>query len=763
MRLAVCVDRGGFMFPPLSDSSDSPSFITEMSDLLRTVAETLSFHNLPSWRMKISSEPYDMKVFADVISWSSFGFYTYNPILLHSFKTHFELNINIALSIPYKPLSDRDQLKIKEVMGSIYNIRLIWVFNWLKLHCHVNPMRSSSSGCWISNLRIWWQCFPLILQPILKLLSISNYKSKDKSLWNAALCRLRKVPEKQIVKTLKISFDDHDETDKDIFLDIACFFNRYDKDETIEILDSCGFDSKYGISNHIDKSLLSIHENENEGSKIWMHDLLEVMGKDILREESGNNLGNGSSQSNFREQRALSSMKKLRLFKIDGLKFLGLDDCDGAKFSKLISCVLYYSIDMPLHHLKVIDLTPSIHYTKFEHFTVVPNLEKLILKGCWKLSEIHPSIKHLKKLILLDLSFTSLEKLPEAINSLASLETLNLGGHYKLKKCPDNLEQLKSLRNINISESGIRHLPSSFFLIKNLESVRCDEKMIESAIRENIISFRTTGKCFFPNWFCALFTSLTRLDLSDCNLTRPEAFPEYFGILGSLEYLDLSKNPFSVLPLGINGLSSLRCLRLEHCKSLRCLEAELLPSSLQVVYVDYCTSLGSFLDPLKPCHLRCSSVSCLDCTELVKRQDGKMTALASLSRFLEEYPSEMGNQYFDIVVPQSDNELPSWFINQSSTALVGMKLDSIWRSELMRFAMVFCLRANPFVQEKFSCVIRVRCGEYWDELFSMELGLVKIRMSDHLFLLYGPPQFPLERISQLELQSYETLECSFYR
>ena len=128
------------------------------------------------------------------------------------------------------------------------------------------------------------------------------------------------------------------------------------------------------------------------------------------------------------------------------------------------------------------------------------------------------------------------------------------------------------------------------------------------------------------------------LDLSDCNLSGPEAFPEYFSKLVSLRHLDLSKNPFSVLPSGIIGLSRLISLRLEHCKSLRCLEAELLPCSLEQVCVDFCTLLGSFLDPSKPCHLQFSSVCCLDCTELVKRQDGKMTALASLGRFLKVDP-----------------------------------------------------------------------------------------------------------------------------
>ena len=267
--------------------------------------------------------------------------------------------------------------------------------------------------------------------------------------------------------------------------------------------------------------------------------------------------------------------------------------------------------------MKAIDLTHSHYFTKFEDYRAVPNLETLILEDCIELSEIHPSIKHLKKLILLNLgNCRSLKKLPEEINGLASLQTLIFYGCSKIEKLPDNFEQLKSLRKLDMIGTGIKYLPSSILLMENLESVDCIEKMKESVIRENIISYRTTGMSYFPSWVL----TLTTLELIDCNLTGPEEFPEYFGKLVNLRFLDLSKNPFSVLPPGINGLSKLRYLGLEHCRSLRCLEPELLPSSLEGINVCYCTSLGTFLDPLKPCHLRCLA-HCLDCTELVKRQD----------------------------------------------------------------------------------------------------------------------------------------------
>lgn len=106
--------------------------------------------------------------------------------------------------------------------------------------------------------------------------------SKSETQWIDTLERLNKYAEKEIVQVLHITFDDLRETDQQIFLDIACFFNGYDKDYVIEILESCELYPTIGISTLVDKSLLSIQN----GNKLSMHDLLQEMGKDIVRQES---------------------------------------------------------------------------------------------------------------------------------------------------------------------------------------------------------------------------------------------------------------------------------------------------------------------------------------------------------------------------------------------------------------------------------------------------------------------------------------------
>ncbi|GJS72326.1 Toll/interleukin-1 receptor domain-containing protein, partial [Tanacetum coccineum] len=84
---------------------------------------------------------------------------------------------------------------------------------------------------------------------------------------------------------LKISYDGLKPVEKELFLDIACFFRGQHKSETMEIFDACGFHPEIGIKVLIQKSLITIDPNEMFG----MHDLIQEMGHYIVRREHPNN------------------------------------------------------------------------------------------------------------------------------------------------------------------------------------------------------------------------------------------------------------------------------------------------------------------------------------------------------------------------------------------------------------------------------------------------------------------------------------------
>jgi hypothetical protein len=108
--------------------------------------------------------------------------------------------------------------------------------------------------------------------------------------WKSARDQLKVEPNSNILDILKISFDGLTDTQKQLFLDIACFFKGKDKDCIRDILESCGYYPDYNLDVLVEKSLIFI----NEMGTLWMHDLLQEMGKEIVRRESPKELGGRS-------------------------------------------------------------------------------------------------------------------------------------------------------------------------------------------------------------------------------------------------------------------------------------------------------------------------------------------------------------------------------------------------------------------------------------------------------------------------------------
>ncbi|KAF3456170.1 hypothetical protein FNV43_RR00820 [Rhamnella rubrinervis] len=119
----------------------------------------------------------------------------------------------------------------------------------------------------------------------------SFLREKTRDEWKSALDRLKEYPEKAIMRVLRISFDGLEVTEQNIFLDIACFFNGAPKSFVMNIMDCCGFYPEIGIGSLMDKSLLDM---DHDRDRLRMHDLLEEMGKEVVREKSRNESGRRS-------------------------------------------------------------------------------------------------------------------------------------------------------------------------------------------------------------------------------------------------------------------------------------------------------------------------------------------------------------------------------------------------------------------------------------------------------------------------------------
>jgi len=119
--------------------------------------------------------------------------------------------------------------------------------------------------------------------------------------------------------------------------------------------------------------------------------------------------------------------------------------------------------------LKVLNLSHSKNLTQTPDFIGLPRLERLILKDCPRLHELHHSIGFLRNLILLNLKdCTGLRYLPKEIRKLKSLKSLILSGCSKILLLEKDMMQMKSLITLVAENKAMKQVP---FSIVNSESI----------------------------------------------------------------------------------------------------------------------------------------------------------------------------------------------------------------------------------------------------------------------------------------------------
>ncbi|XP_030958329.1 disease resistance protein RPP5-like [Quercus lobata] len=251
--------------------------------------------------------------------------------------------------------------------------------------------------------------------------------------WKNSLYKYENFPNKDIQKILKISYEGLDETEMDIFLDIACFFNGHYMDYVVDILETCDLYPVSGIPKLIDKCLLTI----DQYNKLSMHDLLQQMGREIVRQES---------------PRKPKKRSRLWFYK-DGLDLL----IENEIFSS--------------ETLKYVNFSWCKYIRKLPDLSKAPNIKELDLRYCTNLIEVHDSVGHLEKLEVWELSnCTKLRILPSCL-MMKSLASLTLTGCSSLKKFPDISQEMKCLGKLALHSSGICEFPSSFGNLIGLKSL----------------------------------------------------------------------------------------------------------------------------------------------------------------------------------------------------------------------------------------------------------------------------------------------------
>lgn len=112
----------------------------------------------------------------------------------------------------------------------------------------------------------------------------SYMRGMSKDEWTHALPRLRTSLDGNIEKVLRLSYDALCNKDETLFVHIACFFKDKKAKHMLECLEESDLDVKHGVQVLTERSLVSI----NRVGYLTMHNLLQQMGKEIIRKEDIN-------------------------------------------------------------------------------------------------------------------------------------------------------------------------------------------------------------------------------------------------------------------------------------------------------------------------------------------------------------------------------------------------------------------------------------------------------------------------------------------
>ncbi|KAL0733214.1 hypothetical protein Bca4012_009424 [Brassica carinata] len=454
---------------------------------------------------------------------------------------------------------------------------------------------------------------PLALSLYGKELSLKNIEEIE-----TELLSLKQIPPTLIMEAFKISYYTLNDNERTMFLDIACFFRGENVDYVMQLFEGCGFFPHVGISVLVDKCMVTILD-----SKMQMHDLIQIVAKEISNEETVQlgrhcRLWNASiirSLLEDKETKSIEESMNLEMLKTIKLchsqELVEINDISNAQNVEVIDLqgctrLLSFPATGHLQHLRLINLSGCVEIKSFPE--VPPNIEALYLSGtsireiltlttrlssqcrngrdclhvqtldflrvldlsgCSRLEEIQCFPRNLKELYLSD---TAIRKIPSSIGRLTALEVLNLTNCRRLQHLPMGMSNLTSLVKLMLTGcSKLKH-------IQDLPTGLKDLYLAETAIREVPSSIcHLSDLVVFDAQNCkklqglptgmASLNSLSTLTLSGC--TEVE---DIHDLPRNLKILNLAETPIRKMPSSFEDLTELISVDLSHCKRLQHLQ-----------------------------------------------------------------------------------------------------------------------------------------------------------------------------------------------
>ncbi|KAI9127388.1 hypothetical protein K1719_001947 [Acacia pycnantha] len=419
--------------------------------------------------------------------------------------------------------------------------------------------------------------FPLVLEVI-----GSYLYGKEVSQWSSALDQFKSIPDRKILNALKLSFDMLEEVEKQVFLDLACFFNG-EKSANVNDMLLCihGIQPEYAIRNLVDKSLIKIEENF-----ITMHDLIEDLGKDIVRQESPYEPGERSRLWFYqdilhvlKQDTGTNKVKAIILDLPEGMEL----QWSGEAFMKMKSLKMFVIRKACFSECPK-DLPNSLKWLEWKgyQFKFLPY-------------QMHPT-----ELVYLDMSNSYCECLQPFNKMFLNLSRMNLRNCKFLQQIPDlskasNLTELWLDGCTNLTEID--------------DSIGCLSKL------RKLSAMQCKNLNIFPS--CLRLTTLEHLNFYGCSSLQ--TFPKISIVMKEMQTLHLDETTITELPSSICNLIGLETLSMAKCPNLEklpeCIEE---CHNLKYLLLDHCIKL-EHIGGMPPNLGEFSAICCTSLTESSKK------------------------------------------------------------------------------------------------------------------------------------------------
>eukprot|EP00253_Pinus_taeda_P011327 PITA_11327 len=404
---------------------------------------------------------------------------------------------------------------------------------------------------------------------------------EDASYWEFQLDKLQRILPEEIKQRLQISYDALDMEDRQIFLDIACFFIGEDRDRVIRICAGSGGNGLWGFRNLENKCLVEV----NRENQIRMHDHLRDMGREIADASLPRRLWR-STEKNYDLLQQSSVINEVRgiidYYSSVMPRYQRSSELFWHCFMKL--CDKQYPFPgsgICMRNLQLLH-TGDVFLKRILTKVQFPNLVWLRWDSCPD-SSLHSSISYLKNLRVLQVEGSKLKTLWEK-ESQAPLQLRELEIKAFLSSIPKSIGKLTQLERIVIcpyNDEGkvtVTQLPEEFCFLQSLKALELEGFSEMKSLPErfgeltNLRQIRLSGCSAMkslPERFGEL-TNLRDISLSGCRAMK--SLPERFGELTNLHHINFSDcSALKRLPDSLGNLANLHHIYLNHCSALESL------------------------------------------------------------------------------------------------------------------------------------------------------------------------------------------------